>query len=117
MRIRHYALLMVLFAACLCSCRLEAVRPQSSSTAANDRTRVLNQLRDEINSAYGFRDGVPRVNLGPCGRFAKAFREQWNARFPDKVIIAFVMAEDGTSCHHVVIRLPSGDYYDGGNGV
>src|SRR4051812_20382036 len=41
---------------------------------------VLNALRDAINSVYGFREVTPRINLGPCGRFAKAFREEWNAR-------------------------------------
>ena len=60
---------------------------------------------------------MPRINLGPCGRFAKAFREQWNARFPDKINIAFVMSGDGSQCHHVVVRLPDGSFYDGGNGL
>ena len=34
---------------------------------------VLNRLRDEINSNYGYKDGTPRVNCGPCIRFAIAF--------------------------------------------
>ena len=100
----------------LCSCQRLAVQPAPSATF-DERRAVLNRLRDEINAAYGFRDGVPRVNLGPCGRFAKAFREQWNARFSDKINIAFVMSGDGSQCHHVVVRLPDGNYYDGGNGV
>jgi hypothetical protein len=80
---------------------------------------VLNGLRDEINAHYGYRNdrhGGPCINWGPCGRFAKAFHEQWNARFRDKVNIAFVMAPDGL-CHHVVVKLPDGSYFDGGNGV
>src|SRR6185369_17731698 len=77
----------------------------------------LNALRDDINSVYGFRETTPRINLGPCGRFAKAFREQWNARFAEKVNIVFVMSPDRRECYHVLVRLPNGDYYDGGNGV
>jgi hypothetical protein len=82
----------------------------------HSRVAVLNGLRDEINAHYGYRDGGPCVNWGPCGRFANAFREQWNARFREKVNIAFVMAPDG-SCHHVVVKFPDGSYFDGGNGV
>ena len=78
---------------------------------------VLNGLRDEINLNYGFRDAVPRVNLGPCGRFARDFREQWNARFPQQIHIVFVMSPDGKECYHVLVRLPDGNYFDGGNGV
>jgi hypothetical protein len=79
----------------------------------------LNRLRNEINATYGFRGGVPRINLGPCGRFAKAFHEQWNARFKDKVNIAFVIvkAPAGPFCGHIVVKLPDGNYFDGGNGV
>ena len=79
--------------------------------------RVLSGLRDEINSQYGFRDETPRINLGPCGRFAKTFREEWNARFADKINIAFIMSQDDSMCHHVLVRLPDGRYFDGGNGV
>lgn len=78
---------------------------------------VLNALRDDINSVYGFREATPRINLGPCGRFAKTFREQWNARFAEKINIVFVMSPDAKECYHVLVRLPNGDYYDGGNGV
>lgn len=78
---------------------------------------ALNRLRDEINRTYGFVDGVARVNRGPCGRFAKAFYESWNREFADKVRIAFVMSTDGTECHHVLLRLPDGRLFDGGNGV
>ena len=80
--------------------------------------KSLNALRDDINSRYGFRNGTPRINLGPCGRFARDFRERWNARFRELVTIAFIMSNsDTSSCFHVLVRLPDGRYYDGGNGV
>src|SRR6058998_69644 len=118
MRIRKYIPLILAFTVALCSCQRLAVQ-HKAPTAKTDERRVaaLNRLREEINTHYGYREGVPRVNLGPCGRFAKAFREQWNARFPDKINIAFVMTSNGSQCHHVVVRLPDGNYFDGGNGV
>ena len=27
------------------------------------------------------------------------------------------MTEDGSQCHHVLVKLPDNNYYDGGNGV
>jgi hypothetical protein len=81
------------------------------------RVAMLNRLQDEINANYRYLDGFPRVNRGPCGPFAKAFREQWNARFREKANIAFVMPDDGRECCHVLVRLPDGSYFDGGNGV
>ena len=96
----------------------QAKLSESTPAAGNDRqVAVLNRLRDAINAAYGYRDGAPRINLGPCGRFARDFRAQWNARFHAKINIVFVMTPDGTHCHHVLVRLPDGNYYDGGNGV
>jgi hypothetical protein len=74
-------------------------------------------LRDEINLSYGYRDAVPRINLGPCGRFAREFREQWNSRFHQEINIVFIMSPDGNECYHVLVRLPDGNYFDGGNGV
>jgi hypothetical protein len=81
------------------------------------RVAVLNHLQDEITANYGYLDGFPSINRGPCGRLAKAFREQWNARFRENVNIAFVMPNDGGECCHVLIRLADGSYFDGGNGV
>jgi hypothetical protein len=78
---------------------------------------TLNAIRDELTSRYGFREGAPRVNLGPCGRVARDFREAWNARFSQAVTIVFIMAADGVECHHVLIKLPDSRYFDGGNGV
>jgi hypothetical protein len=101
-----------------------AVRPDSPAAALDERREaVLNRLRNEINSAYGFIDFFPRVNSGPCGRFAKAFRERWNARFIDKVEIAFLYQKEGLTekgdpiCPHILVKLPDGSYFDGGNGV
>ena len=79
---------------------------------------ALNTLRSDITARCGFRNGAPRVNLGPCGRFARDFRERWNARFREPVTIAFIMSNSDTSnCHHVLVKLPDGKYFDGGNGV
>jgi hypothetical protein len=83
-----------------------------------EMVEVLNALRDDINVQYGFRNGAPRINLGPCGRFARDFRERWNTRFREPVNIAFVMAnDDASNCYHVLVKLPDGRYFDGGNGV
>ena len=103
----------------LLSCRQLPVRNRHFSTATLDERwlAALNQLRNEINALYGYRDGAPRINLGPCGPFAKAFREEWNDRFRHQTHIAFVMSPDGSFCHHVLIRLPDGSLFDGGNGV
>jgi hypothetical protein len=81
------------------------------------RVEVLNRLRNAINAQYGYCEGVPRINLGPCGRFARAFHECWNARFREQINIAFVILNDGDHCYHVLVKLPDGNYFDGGNGV
>ena len=105
-------------AVAVCSGQLPEGRPQSSVPTVDERrVAVLNRLRDEINGRYGYRDGAPRINLGPCGRFAKAFTEHWNTRFTQKIHIVFVMANDDSQCWHVLLKLPDGNYYDGGNGV
>ena len=76
---------------------------------------TLNSLRDEVNASYGFKDGTPRINCGPCIRFAIAFRDRWNARFPAKVQFACLLMPP--LCGHVAIKLPNGDFFDGGHGV
>jgi hypothetical protein len=96
---------------------LTAVASRRHDPERPSQEAVLNGLRDEINVHYGYLDGVPRVNRGPCGRFAKAFRERWNARFRAAVHIAFVMPNDGGECCHVLVKLPGGSYFDGGNGI
>jgi hypothetical protein len=105
----------------LCSCRQLELQNAAAPEPLSDRqVAVLNALRDEINATYCFVDRSPRINRGPCGRFAKIFREQWNARFKDKINIVFVMApeiSDGVGCDHVLVKLPDGHYFDGGGGV
>ncbi len=94
------------------------MRGAAVAPALSDRQMAaLNRLRDRTNLLYGYRNTTARVNLGPCGRFAKAFRGQWNARFTAQANIAFVMSADGKECYHVLVRLPDGNYFDGGNGV
>ena len=105
----------------LCSCRQTTLQSHTPAKSLSDRqVAVLNELRDEINLTYGFVDGGPRINRGPCGRFARIFHEQWNARFKEKINIVFVMMPDipdGVGCDHVLVKLPDGSYYDGGGGV
>jgi hypothetical protein len=96
--------------------------PFRKATAAPDEARVavLNRLRDEIKARYGFdQNGTPRVNRGPCGRFARAFREQWNVRFSEEatIVCLMLMSADGLFCGHVVVKFPDGSYFDGGHGV
>jgi hypothetical protein len=83
--------------------------------ASAKQVTVLNGLRDEINANYGYKDGTPRVNCGPCIRFAIAFRDRWNARFPAKAKFG-CLCESGL-CGHVAVKLPDGSFFDGGNGV
>jgi hypothetical protein len=103
-----------------CSCREVTPKAAAPPALTDQQVTVLNALRDEINSFYGFVDGSPRINRGPCGRFARLFHEQWNARFEQKINIVFVMMPgkpDGVGCDHVLVKLPDGSYYDGGGGV
>lgn len=83
----------------------------------NTQKQVLNQLKDSINSQYGLYEGAPCVNSGPCGNFANLLYLKWNDRFTEKVNISFIMSADSSECYHVLIKLPNGDYYDGGNGI
>ena len=84
---------------------------------------VLNDLSKVINEHYGYvaqvgsNFGEPVINSGPCGPFANVFYDAWNKRFPEKVTICFVMEISNNECHHVLIRLPNGMLFDGGNGV
>ena len=99
----------------MCSCQHLPPQKGATAVALSDRqVVVLNGLRNEINSVYGFQDGWPRVNRGPCGRYARAFYEQWNAKFTQKVTIVFIMMPDGIDCSHVLVKLPDGSYFDGG---
>lgn len=84
---------------------------------SNQTEKLLEQLKDSINGRYGLYEGAPCVNSGPCGNFANLFYERWNERFEEKVSISFIMSSDSSECYHVLIKLPNGDYYDGGNGI
>ena len=100
-----------------CSGPRDTIRETGVTREPADMVEALNALRNDINARYGYRDGAPRVNLGPCGRFARDFRARWNARFREPVTIAFIMSNDGATCHHVLVKLPDGRYFDGGNGA
>jgi hypothetical protein len=100
-----------------CSSHRATVREVRATYQPAEMIEALNALRNDMNALYGYRDGAPRINLGPCGRFARDFRAQWNARFRAPVTIAFIMSNVGTICHHVLVKLPDGKYFDGGNGV
>ena len=113
-----WRLITVAFVFLLCSCRGPAALNGATDGELSDReVAVLNALRNEINLVYGFQYGWPRVNRGPCGRFAKAFYESWNARFHRKINIVFVMMPNGVDCDHVLVKLPDGSFFDGGSGV
>lgn len=79
--------------------------------------KTLTQIKDDINQAFGFHDGIPRINYGPCGVFAKLFYEKWYALFNEKCHICFILTHNQDECDHIAIRLPSGELYDGGIGV
>lgn len=78
---------------------------------------ALVNITNEINGNYGFQDGIPRINYGPCGVFAQIFFQTWNQRFEPKVHICFVMTKSRDECDHVCICLPTGELYDGGIGI
>jgi hypothetical protein len=112
------ALVCALCAGIGCSAHRTGVDGSRAELRTDQMVETLNALRNDIDACYGFRNGAPRINLGPCGRFARDFRERWNARFRDPVTIAFIMANnDKSNCFHVLVKLPDGRYFDGGNGV
>lgn len=83
----------------------------------------LGTLSAKINKRYryvshaGDNFGEPVINSGPCGPFANEFYKAWNARFKNRVKIAFIMQNEPRECYHVVIILPDYSFYDGGVGV
>lgn len=79
--------------------------------------KALEKIKAEINAEYGFHEGVPRINYGPCGVFAQLFFKHWNRLFANKVRIGFVLTHEKDDCDHVIIQLPTGDLYDGGVGI
>jgi hypothetical protein len=78
---------------------------------------VLEDLKNAINQLLGFHEDTPRINYGPCGVFAQLFFEAWNNRFSEKAHICFIMTLSRDECYHIVIRLPSGELFDGGIGI
>src|SRR5215831_15428429 len=75
----------------LCACQQPTIGKHTAAVPklSDKQVAVLNDLRDEINLTYGYVDGWPRIDRGPCGRFAKLFYEHWNERFEHKVTIVF----------------------------
>lgn len=88
-----------------CSSNRVTIREIRATCQPAEMVEALNALHNDMNARYGYRDGTPRINLGPCGRFARDFRAQWNACFRDPVTIAFIMSNEGTTCHHVLVKL------------
>jgi len=94
------------------------ITPAVSSLKLDVTTKkALEQIKEGINEEYGFLYEKPRINRGPCGVFAQVFYKKWNELFDQKVHICFVMSQDMNECDHVLIRLPSGELYDGGIGI
>jgi hypothetical protein len=60
-------------------------RDEDALRDMRSKLEALNAIRNDIDARYGFRNGAPRINLGPCGRFARDFRETWNKRFRNPV--------------------------------
>jgi hypothetical protein len=99
------------------SSKTENRSKNSNTQIVNNRIAVLNELRNELLIAYGTNDGWTRIAMGPCGKFAYAFHEEWNSRFQDSVNIVFMMKPDGSECNHILVRLPDKNLFDAGLGV
>lgn len=88
-----------------------------------ERIKILNQLSKTINKEYGYKQYkekdicFPRINLGPCGAFAKIFFDVWNELFEYKVNICFLFTKNREICCHCFIKLPNDNFFDGGRGV
>lgn len=84
---------------------------------------LLNELSQRINQLYGHVNiegdnyAEPAINSGPCGPFANAFYNLWNARFDKPVTLVFIMVKNSDECWHILIRLPNGQLFDGGIGL
>jgi hypothetical protein len=77
----------------------------------------LNGLSRALNQEFGTLGPVPLINCGPCGRFAKIFYDEWQARYGQRLKFVFILTYDRKDCVHVLLRLPDGSYFDGGLGV
>jgi hypothetical protein len=78
---------------------------------------ALNDISRALNKEYGFNDGIPRINMGPCGPCSKIFFQAWNSLFAEKVTICFLFSAENGICLHCFIKLPDGNYFDAGHGV
>lgn len=89
----------------------------------SDVEKNLQDLSKKINEHYGFvthpGENLPEavINFGPCGPFANEFYKSWNSKFQNRVKLAFVMQQSPAECYHILIVLPNGNLYDGGNGI
>jgi hypothetical protein len=100
------------------STRKAAPTSTATSLTGNERFERLSRLRDDVNRTYGLdHNGTPRINCGPCGRFAVLFREKWQSRFQETLHVVFILSPDRSFCGHVMLKLPDGSYFDGGNGL
>lgn len=103
--------------------RFECVYLKKQIKISKKALENLGALSAKINKRYGYVSyagdnfGEPVINSGPCGPFANEFYRAWNARFKNRVKIAFVMQNEPRECYHVVIILPDDSFYDGGVGV
>lgn len=122
-------LIIILSTIFLCSCSQTKMSHSNASSKkdikiennnvqiANNRIAVLNELRNELLTTYGTIDGWTRLAMGPCGKFAHTFYEEWNHTFKDSVNIVFMMKPDSSDCNHIIIRLPDKNLFDPGLGV
>lgn len=103
--------------------RFECVYLKKQIKITEKALENLGTLSAKINERYGYVShagdnfGEPAINSGPCGPFANEFYKAWNARFKNRVKIAFIMQNEPRECYHVVIILPDDSFYDGGVGV
>ena len=98
--------------------------PAPSISASNSSKResspihqVLNQISEALNALYGHKGTVPRINLGPCGSVAQIFHACWNEKFSNQATVCFILVPGSDTCAHIFIKLPDGNYFDGGYGV
>ena len=86
-------------------------------------SNLLNQISQSINKLCGFRHiqasgvSVPLINSGPCGIFANKFYRLLDLRFSNKIKIGTVITKQPIESNHVLIKLPNGALFDGGNGI
>lgn len=103
--------------------RFECVYLKKQIKISKKALENLGTLSAKINKRYGYVShagdnfGEPVINSGPCGPFANEFYKAWNARFKNRVKIAFIMQNEPRECYHVAIILPDDSFYDGGVGV